>query len=307
MDRFALLVDAGYFFAAGAEVRFGSNVQRHDMRLADSARVIDDLRVRAEQACPGMQLLRVYWYDATRGAVPSLEQNELALQPGVKLRLGVLNSVGQQKGVDSLIVTDLVELARNRAVADIILMSGDEDMRIGVQIAQSYGLRVHLWGVGDPLKHVSRQLRMEVDTFVRLADEWVCGALEPIVSPAVAGELRVQTRPFPEPARDDADELTGRRPGLRVVVEAVEGESLEAAADRVAREILSGVDARTIGQLDVNFRESQQVPSDYDRILIAATARARGGVRLTSQEMRVIRGVFVTVVRGLVAPEPADT
>ena len=62
----------------------------------------------------------------------------------MKLRLGIVNLAGQQKGVDSLIVTDLVELARNHAITDAILLSGDEDLRIGVQIAQSFGVRVHL-------------------------------------------------------------------------------------------------------------------------------------------------------------------
>ena len=46
---------------------------------------------------------------------------------------------GRQKGVDSLIVTDLIELARNHAISDAVLLAGDEELRIGVQIAQSLG------------------------------------------------------------------------------------------------------------------------------------------------------------------------
>jgi uncharacterized LabA/DUF88 family protein len=34
-----------------------------------------------------------------------------------------------------LIGTDLIELARNHAISDAVLLSGDEDLRIGVQIA----------------------------------------------------------------------------------------------------------------------------------------------------------------------------
>ena len=66
----------------------------------------------------------------------------------MKLRLGQLNSEGQQKGVDSLIVTDLIELARNKAISDAVVLTGDEDIRVGVQIAQSLGVRVHLLGIG---------------------------------------------------------------------------------------------------------------------------------------------------------------
>jgi uncharacterized LabA/DUF88 family protein len=55
--------------------------------------------------------------------------------PDVKIRLGYINGAGQQKGVDSLIVTDLIELARNQAISDAYLVSGDGDLRVAVQIA----------------------------------------------------------------------------------------------------------------------------------------------------------------------------
>ena len=85
----------------------------------------------------------------------------------VKLRLGAISRSGQQKGVDSLIVTNMVELKRNRAITDAALMSGDEDIRIGAQIAQSFGVRVHLLGV-EPIEpnhaNQARSLRQESDT-----------------------------------------------------------------------------------------------------------------------------------------------
>lgn len=49
--------------------------------------------------------------------------------------------------MDSLIVTDLIALARNQAVTDAVLLSGDEDVRIGVEIAQGYGVRAQLVGI----------------------------------------------------------------------------------------------------------------------------------------------------------------
>ena len=94
-------------------------------------------------------------------------QQSLADMDDVKLRLGIISRSGQQKGVDSLIVTDMVELARNHAITDAVLMSGDEDVRIGVQIAQSFGVRVHLLGVEsiEPNRaNQARSLRQESDT-----------------------------------------------------------------------------------------------------------------------------------------------
>jgi hypothetical protein len=98
----------------------------------------------------------------------SLAQARLAEAENVKIRFGFLSSAGEQKGVDSLIVTDLIDLARNRAICDAVLMSGDEDVRIAVQVAQSYGVRVHLLGIEPSRGNQSKQLRQEADTLT----EW---------------------------------------------------------------------------------------------------------------------------------------
>lgn len=98
---------------------------------------------------------------------PTEQQRALADANDVKLRLGVITYTGKQKGVDFLTVADLFELARNRAISDAILLSGDEDVRIGVQVAQTYGVRVHLLGIqpcGDNQGNQSRLLRQESDT-----------------------------------------------------------------------------------------------------------------------------------------------
>ena len=63
-----------------------------------------------------------------------------------------------------LIVTDIIELARNRAISDVLLVSGDEDVRIGVQIAQSFGVRVHLLGIEANKSSQSPLLMQESDT-----------------------------------------------------------------------------------------------------------------------------------------------
>lgn len=123
----------------------------------------------ASQAEPKARLLRTYWYDGIRAySGPSAEQLALGKRHFVKLRLGMLNSQGQQKGVDSLIVTDLIDLARNRAITDAVILAGDEDLRVGVQVAQSYGVRVHLIGVAPTRGNVSRHLIQEVDSTFEL-------------------------------------------------------------------------------------------------------------------------------------------
>ena len=85
----------------------------------------------------------------------------------IKLRLGIVRD-GRQKGVDSLIVTDLIELARNHAISDAVLLAGDEDLRIRVQIAQSFRVRVHLVGIEPGRANQSLLLVQEADT----TSEW---------------------------------------------------------------------------------------------------------------------------------------
>ena len=93
-----------------------------------------------------------------------MEQDLIGQSHDTKLRLGLVNSRGQQKGVDSLIVTDLIELARNQAISDALILSGDEDIKIGVQIAQTFGVRVHLLGIKPARGSQSDSLMMEADT-----------------------------------------------------------------------------------------------------------------------------------------------
>lgn len=165
--RVAVFVDAGYLYAAGSSACFGKTLPRDNVSLDVSA-VIDKLKEAADALSDGAKLLRIYWYDGALVRQLSNEHRRIADADDVKLRLGVVTPHGKQKGVDSLVVTDLIDLARNRAVSDAVLLSGDEDTRIGVQIAQSFGVRVHLVGIATSSKNQSAALKQESDTTV----EW---------------------------------------------------------------------------------------------------------------------------------------
>jgi hypothetical protein len=107
----------------------------------------------------------VYWYDAARDRVPTIDQRVIAQMPWVKLRLGNLNARGQQKGVDAQIRADMEALARHRAITDAVLIAGDEDMVPAVEAAQAYGVRVHLWGIEPPYgTNQAERLVWESDT-----------------------------------------------------------------------------------------------------------------------------------------------
>lgn len=170
MDRTAILVDAGHFFAHSSTLLFGSKKSRKELKL-DETRFLQALITRG-LGISGTALLRVYWYDAAVGAS---FQNHLSVGscPNLKLRLGYINHMGEQKLVDSLMVSDLTELARNRAVSDIVVVAGDEDICPGVAMAQSFGVRVHLMKIGKDDISYAQRLMLEVDTVDELDSQFI--------------------------------------------------------------------------------------------------------------------------------------
>ena len=111
MDRVAVFVDAGYLFAQGSKELCGERLPRGNFALDHT--VLSATLTEFAERISGLPLLRIYWYDGTSQG-PSAQHITLADQPGFKVRLGLVNQRGQQKGVDSLVVTDMLTLARLR-------------------------------------------------------------------------------------------------------------------------------------------------------------------------------------------------
>ena len=159
----AIFVDAGYLYAAAGRLVAGTE-DRRAFEL-DAEGLIEALIDRARTIFADSRLLRVYWYDGARRRIHTSEQQSIAELPDVKVRLGNLNANNQQKGVDSLIRSDLESLARHRAISDAALLGGDEDLVSAVEAAQGYGARVHLWGIEAPEgRNQAEPLLWEVDS-----------------------------------------------------------------------------------------------------------------------------------------------
>ncbi len=216
LPRFAILVDVGYLYAAAGDLLFGVS-SRRSYRV-DAEGLIKALEGRAA-ACMRGELLRVYWFDAARDRVPTIDQRVVAPLPRVKLRLGNLNKHNQQKGVDAQIREDLETLARHGAVTDAILIAGDEDMVPAVEAAQTYGVRIHLWGVEPPYgTNQAERLIWESDTVDVVSADFIKpyftldasreAASEGASSPPVPSPTAVfgarPPRPAPPPSRPQA-------------------------------------------------------------------------------------------------------
>jgi uncharacterized LabA/DUF88 family protein len=195
LSRYAIMVDVGYIYASAGELLF-SAASRREYRV-DADKLIQALTRHAEDHVRG-ELLRVYWYDAARDRVPTIDQRVIAQMPWVKLRLGNLNARGQQKGVDAQIRADMEALARHRAITDAILVAGDEDMVPAVEAAQAFGVRIHLWGVEPPYgTNQAERLVWESDTVDVLERSFV----EPFFTRQLSPEPTPTAAAEPGPAR----------------------------------------------------------------------------------------------------------
>ena len=271
--RFAVFVDAGYLYAAGAAAITGhARTNRANLEL-DHHSMIAKLETLSEDLTSNASLLRIYWYDGILQGQRSPAQQELATADNVKVRLGTVGG-GRQKGVDSLIVTDLIELARNHAISDAVLLSGDEDVRVGVQIAQGFGVRIHLIGIEPSRGNQSDLLREEADTNRELSQTDVEGFLS--IRARTEGERRATPPEIPPDAYlSDVDEL------LQQAAAHVADTIREDQWSWVAEEILS---------------RPNWIPNEYDSQLLGASRNALGRDLSESEKDRV-RAAFKEVAQ----------
>ncbi len=258
MGNVAVFVDCGYLFTQGSVAISGTKIERQKLSLNAPA-IIEELKKLASKKASGCRLLRIYWYDGLVSSSLSSEQSRLAGLGDVKLRLGFVNSAGQQKGVDSLIVTDLIELARLQSISDAILLAGDEDLRIGVQISQSYGVRVHLLGIVPSRGSQSLQLMREADTTTELSKEWASNCL------TIVNNERLE--------------------GVGSQVDAIQYPVI------FAESISDHIQSLTVNDLEylkVYWQKANDVPPEYDKRMlgILRTRLGRDLERLELKEMR---------------------
>jgi uncharacterized LabA/DUF88 family protein len=286
ISRCAVFVDAGYIFGQGSLSLSVGKLSRSQMRL-NEVEIINQLKSMTSKAAA--ELLRIYWYDGMRGTM-TVEHNTLAEMPDVKVRLGYINGVGEQKGVDSLIVTDLIELARNQAITDAYLVSGDGDLRVAVQIAQSFGVRVHLINLEPSTSSLNPQLRQEVDTrheitkvdvvkFLRLSQPAAAVIFSAAPQHQSASSQISSSAVTPATTASTPHELT-----------------VENATKQAIKVVFSTVAPEEIAKLKA-LQTGKAIPSEYDRKVLG-TCRALLGRDLTNperSEMRKLVMVWLTL------------
>jgi len=274
VDRCAVFVDAGWFLSETAQALTGRGV-RSDV----TCRYRDLMPALAALAAQhtGLPLLRIYWYDAAPDGIPGGPHAEIGALPNVKLRLGRI-SHHEQKGVDALLILDLTTLARERAIANALVVSGDEDIREGIAVAQSLGVRVTLGAVALPegrpslattlVQEADDQLLIDADFLRRYVGQGpaVVEAAPAAVAPVVA--LPAQTAV-----------VAAARPAAAAVTLAVPPEEATTPREFGFRFGAAHADQLSSDDLRALQREAPMIPSDVAAQLFRDAEQVFGPIR----------------------------
>ena len=175
MNRFVVMVDAGYLLRQAIEiVSKRASKKRAELGIPNPSDLIALLIAKSKEMLnlDDKELLRVYWYDGMMSNGLTPQQRDIVEVDDVQFRAGTVNANKQQKGVDSLIVTDLIELTTHHAICDAILVTGDSDLAVGIELAQKRGVRIAVLGLEDMsiglANHQSFEITSRADRVGRL-------------------------------------------------------------------------------------------------------------------------------------------
>ena len=170
VDRYAIFVDAEYLYAEGGMLCCNSPERQEVLLYGLGAN--EFLMGLAGDVCD-LQPLRTYWYDVSNDGAPSSAQQLVASLPSMKLRLQPGDRQPGPSQVSAAIKRDLSTLARQRAVCDVFVLSGDEDLIDCVNEAQDSGLRVTLLVIAsrDGREVRPSSLAAEADEVIKLTKD----------------------------------------------------------------------------------------------------------------------------------------
>lgn len=276
MDRFAIMVDAGYFLRQAVEiVTAKASGQRNDLEFVDlpgmMAHLVQSSRALLELP-DSRELLRVYWYDGipSNGITP--QQRLIMELADVNFRGGTINGARQQKGVDSLIITDLLELAANHAICDAVVITGDSDLAVGIDLSQRKGVRVGVIGLEDLSAGVTHSQSFEITSRADRVGRLGAADLDPFVRHKVRGLPSVVAR------QGSARGAVGN--DTRLLDDAGRGALEQIVKDFVAQQA-------TVP--DVVDPTTKRIEYEFDRAFIHHILVEYGNGALTTEEKNFVR------------------
>ena len=307
-----LYVDAGYLIAAAATRLTGSSF-RAGVEV-DYANLLADL-IKLVEDRSGLPILRVYWYDAARNGTATPAQEQIALLPKVKLRLGRVGVEGEQKGVDLRIGLDMVGHSRNGAVDTMYLLSGDDDLTEAVEEAQARGVQVIVLAVPTQAgahHGVSRHLILAADDLEVLdadvldASVRAASVVSTVAAPRTPAEI---SAPQPSPAdiarvstvapsaRTNFDQPISVAYSSATATSQQDPAALSSTIERVAAKTYKAwATSASDAQKDELRAGRPSIPRDLDRALLVDLSEAIGEYTLSDAVRINLRAEFWVAV-----------
>lgn len=288
-----LAVDAGWLFDAGTTSALGAKIPRVDVQW-DPRALIPALVEQAAQLVPEQsELLRTYWYDGgTANRQPIGKHFDVLAMPDVKLRLGRTGQNGQ-KGVDGLLIHDLMIAAFRGHVTEAVVVTGDEDILEGIETAQDFGVRVHLLEI--PIGGVAPAMMHAVDRTKTLGEAFWKQHLAgpgPKADEATPASAPTPTRPPPTPA--PASKPKWIAVDLNDLIDASVNPEIVAAGERFARDLYENIGLSDFEEL---ISQRPVLPSHIDGHLLSQASQ--DGSWLTEVEKRALRDAFWNTISTL--------
>lgn len=170
VDRYAIFVDAEYLYAEGGMLCCNSPERQEILLYGLGA---NDFLMGLASDLSDLQPLRTYWYDGSSDGIPTSAQQLIAALPSMKLRLERTDAPAQPAGVSASIGRDLMTLARERAVCDVLLLSADEELADSVRAVQDLGVRVTVIGIASrgEQRSLPTALANEADEVIELTKD----------------------------------------------------------------------------------------------------------------------------------------
>ena len=160
----AVFVDVGYLFALGSIAINGQTSKRDRMGVKSDV-FLTEIKSVVRQVSGSKPLLRVYWYEtSTANRILGSEHVSIGQTNEIKLRIVPLHQHNFRTAVPSAISRDLVELGRNGAISDALLLARNDALRTGVEFSQSYGVRIHMLEIFAEHESEFSALCSEADT-----------------------------------------------------------------------------------------------------------------------------------------------
>ncbi len=162
--QIAIFVDAGYLCALGSMALTGEAMPR--TRVGINSEVLSqELKQVVRDLVGARPILRIYWYETgSQNRSMSNEQLRICESDDFKLRLVSLHPQNVRTGTATAISRDLMELSRKGSISDALILARNDTLRTGIEICQSYGIRVHMLEVFANENARFSWLRADTDT-----------------------------------------------------------------------------------------------------------------------------------------------